>query len=384
MLRLLVVQPTPFCNIACDYCYLPARTERGRMALATLKRALQALATSGWLGEQLDVAWHAGEPLVVPIRCYQEAFALFRRHLPGSTRVRHGFQTNATLIDDSWCRFFREEEADVGVSLDGPAWLHDAHRRTRAGAGTHAAAMRGVALLREHQVPFHVICVLTRESLDHADAIIDFCLEHGIDRIGFNVEEAEGGHPSTSLQGSDAEVAYRRFMTRVFDRMSEVPGLLWVREWESVVQALRDPSFGRRHGNDQNQPFHILSLGWQGEVSTFSPELLGLAHPTYGSFSFGNVLTDDLERIGKDTRLVAISAEVARGVRACAERCGYFAVCLGGAPLNKLGELGTMAGTETVHCRLTQQVLIDVVLDQLERSGLSRELDPARDATLGI
>ena len=49
---------------------------------------------------------------------------------------------------------------------------------------------------------------------------------------------------------------------------------------------MRDPSFGRRDGNDQNRPFHILSLGWQGEVSTFSPELLGLTHPTYGSFSF--------------------------------------------------------------------------------------------------
>lgn len=384
MLRLLVVQPTPFCNIACDYCYLPARTERGRMPLATLERALLALAASGWLDEQLDVAWHAGEPLVVPIPYYREAFALFRRHLPGSTRVRHGFQTNATLIDHSWCRFFREEGADVGVSLDGPAWLHDAHRRTRAGAGTHAAAVRGVALLQEHQVPFHVICVLTRGSLDHADAIIDFCLDQGIERIGFNVEEAEGGHPSTSLQGSDAEAAYRRFMARVFDRMSDARGRLWVREWESIVQALRDPSFGRRDGNDQNRPFHILSLGWQGEVSTFSPELLGLTHPTYGSFSFGNVLTDDLERIGKDTRLIALSAEVARGVQACAERCDYYPVCLGGAPSNKLGELGTVAGTETVHCRLTQQVLIDVVLDRLERSGLSCELDAGCDATLNV
>ena len=65
--------------------------------------------------------------LFVPIGYYREAFALFRRHLPRLTRVRHGFQTNATLIDDSWCRFFRDEGADVGVSLDGPAWLHDAH-----------------------------------------------------------------------------------------------------------------------------------------------------------------------------------------------------------------------------------------------------------------
>ena len=57
------------------------------------------------------------------------------------------------------------------------------------------------------------------------------------------------------------------------------------------------------------------------------------------------------------------------GVQACKQTCDYFPICLGGAPANKLGELGTFAGTRTTHCRLTQQILTDVVLDDLERHG---------------
>ena len=35
-LSLLVLQPTPFCNIDCSYCYLSHRTSRARMSLETL------------------------------------------------------------------------------------------------------------------------------------------------------------------------------------------------------------------------------------------------------------------------------------------------------------------------------------------------------------
>ena len=356
MLKLLVLQPTPFCNIACDYCYLPDRGERGRMSLGVLAQALKRVADSGWLGPKLDVAWHAGEPLVVPVDYYAAALELFRQCLPATVVVRHGIQTNATLIDPDWCRFFVEHRIDVGVSLDGPADLHDAHRRTRAGRGTHAAVLRGVRLLQAHGVPFHVICVLTDAALAQPDTVIDFFLGEGIGRIGFNIEELDGANRHSSIQGTAAERAYRRFMTRVMQRVRTEPERLQVRELTSVLEALASPGFGTYDGNDQNEPFAILSIGWRGEITTFSPELLGTAHPTYGSFTFGNVATHALAQVAADPCFQAIRDAIAGGVQACKQTCDYFPICLGGAPANKLGELGTLAGTRTTHCRLTQQI----------------------------
>ncbi|MGE3291715.1 MAG: cyclophane-forming radical SAM/SPASM peptide maturase GrrM/OscB [Geminicoccaceae bacterium] len=371
------MQPTPFCNIDCRYCYLPDRARRGRMAFAVLERALARIAESGWLGDRLDIAWHAGEPLVLPLDYYAAALDLCDAALGGSTTVRHGFQTNAILLDRAWCRFLLDRGISLGVSLDGPARFHDSRRVTRSGAGTHARVMRGVRLLQDHGVPFHVICVTNAEALECPDELIDFFLAHNIFRVGFNIEELDGVNRTSSTL--DAERAYRRFMARVLERVRQSGGALRVRELESMRDALTDPGFGRYADNDQNRPFAILSIDWQGGIATFSPELLGTSHARYGELTFGNVATHALADIGAEPRFRTVAEAIAAGVRACAERCAYFPVCLGGAPANKLGELDDLAGTETMHCRLTQQALLDAVLDDLERYGTT----PARVATAG-
>ena len=75
-LRLLVLQPTPFCNIDCTYCYLPNRKSTAKMSLETLALACQRVFESPYLDQHLEVAWHGGEPLTVPISWYEEATAL--------------------------------------------------------------------------------------------------------------------------------------------------------------------------------------------------------------------------------------------------------------------------------------------------------------------
>jgi len=66
-------------------------------------------------------------------------------------------------------------------------------------------------------------------------------------------------------------------------------------------------------------------------------------------------------------KLVAIDAEVQRGVARCKESCAYFAFCGGGSPVNKLSENGTFASTETMQCKLRVQATMDVMLEYLER-----------------
>ena len=64
--ELLVLQPTPFCNINCTYCYLPARTDRRRMSAAVLDATFRGVLQSRFVRNELTVVWHAGEPLALP------------------------------------------------------------------------------------------------------------------------------------------------------------------------------------------------------------------------------------------------------------------------------------------------------------------------------
>jgi uncharacterized protein len=105
-LRLLVVQPTPFCNLDCDYCYLPGRKDRRRLSLEHLELSLHRVLDSPFVDGPFTLLWHAGEPLTMPIRFYDDATQLIRRvlqdrGLPPET-ISQSVQTNAVVINDAW------------------------------------------------------------------------------------------------------------------------------------------------------------------------------------------------------------------------------------------------------------------------------------------
>lgn len=138
VLELLVLQPSPFCNLDCDYCYLPHRTERMRMPLERLDRIMAEITASGLVGELLSVVWHAGEPMAVPRDWYEAAFKIIARHAR-ERRVVHHFQTNGVLIDAAWCDFFLRHGVRVGsVSTDPPTCTTCTVTRATAAAPTRA------------------------------------------------------------------------------------------------------------------------------------------------------------------------------------------------------------------------------------------------------
>ena len=60
LLETLVVQPTPFCNINCSYCYLPQRDVTSVIEPSTVTTLFEKVFASDWTGEGLTVIWHAG------------------------------------------------------------------------------------------------------------------------------------------------------------------------------------------------------------------------------------------------------------------------------------------------------------------------------------
>lgn len=335
------------------------------MDLRTVGQAVAWVYRHGLAADPLTMFWHAGEPLTLPPEWYESAIAQLATEVPAPARIEHRLQTNATLIDDRWCALFLAHKFNIGVSLDGPAWLHDARRRTRNGQGTHAAVMRGVHALQRHGIPFHVICVVTHETLAVPDELADFFLNEGIGRIGFNIEEIEGTNVSSSLAREGAGADFARFLDRFLSR-AESSGRLQVREAEGMINWLRHPEFGHARGNEQNTPFEIVTVTHRGDITTFSPELAGLSHQSFGDFTIGNVATTTLENVLSSGRFRSLWKDIGAGVAACAGECAYFSLCRGGAPANKLSEHGTFRGTETLFCRLAEKTVADVVLGRLE------------------
>ncbi|MFD0894252.1 GRRM system radical SAM/SPASM domain protein [Luteolibacter ambystomatis] len=376
-LELLVIQPSPFCNLDCDYCYLPNRQSKVRMSREVLAKVFaRALESSAGAAGGFTVVWHAGEPLALPVAYYREALEILRAENHRQVEVGHSVQTNATLLTPEWCGFLRSEGFRVGVSVDGPDFLHDRHRKTRSGRGTHVQVMRGIRLLLEHGIPFHVITVLTRQSLDYPDEIFDFYRREGIRQIGFNVEEIEGPHRVSSLEGGEADRLYRAFLSRFFDLVNGSGEAYAVREFDGAIAAVRSGLTGELPVAQQTTPMAIISVDHLGNFSTFSPEFLGLEHEHYSGFSFGNVMHDSFDSMHSNGAFQQVARDIASGVRRCRESCAYFRWCRGDGPVNKLFENGSLDSTETMFCRLSKQAVMDTVLDKLEAA--TRTLTPLR------
>lgn len=379
-LQLLVIQPTPFCNIDCRYCYLPDRSNKAIVAEATLANLFSQVFASGWLKDELSVVWHAGEPMVLPIEFYRRAFRLIEGLKPADVTVTHAFQTNGTLIDDAWCAFFANAKVSVGVSIDGPQRLHDVNRRTRAGRGTFDKTIAGIRCLRKNRVPFHVISVLSAESLATPREMFDFYVSEGIDQVCFNVEESEGDHVSRAFGENGIEQTYYNFLREFWRLAAAAPGkFASIREIDDATRlVLRPKEVVFR--NQLVEPFAITSMDWAGNVATFSPELLGLKSAAYNDFILGNINRDRLTDLAERPALIKMRDDINAGVELCRQSCGYFSICGGGEPVNKLAENGTFISTETTYCRMTKMRVTDLVLDLVDVVG-ERVAEPSDTVT---
>ncbi len=124
-------------------------------------------------------AWQGGEPLLAGLPFFEEVVALQARHAPPNTSIGNALQTNGTLLNDDWARFFRKYNFLIGVSLDGPKEIHDRHRITVTGKGSFDLVMRKIQHLRNHDVEFNILTVLHSGNVDQPRELMAFYVREG-------------------------------------------------------------------------------------------------------------------------------------------------------------------------------------------------------------
>jgi len=201
------------------------------------------------------------------------------------------------------------------------------------------------------------------------EELLDFYIAEGIEDVCFNVEESEGDHISVLLGGNNPRERFRRFLDRFWTLSRQTSKIHFIREIDGMITRIFRPE-GVSVENDQVEPFAMLNIDCHGNVSSFSPELLGYKHADYNDFIIGNIVTDSLEDMEQSPAMLAMTRDIAAGVEACRRECEYFSVCGGGAPVNKLTENGSFATGKTSFCSLVYMAPTDLILNALDRLEL--------------
>lgn len=364
--RLFILQPTPFCNLDCQYCYLPDRQNKSRMPLEIVRRSFEQLFSSGFVKDRVAIVWHCGEPLAAGISYFREAFDILKstaKKLGLENSYTKGIQTNGLLINDNWCKLLKAENVSVGISIDGPNFIHDRQRVTRKNLTTHHAVIKALKKLKEYKIDVNIICVLTDFSLDYVHEIHDFFSKCGVDIVGFNMDEIEGTNQRSSFSHTvEISERFRKFMEELYEIVEKSNAFL-VREFE-YVKGLVLETRDLEHG--EPRPFSIISVDYQGNFSTFSPELLTMKSTTYGNFQLGNVCNMSFLESFQSDKFQRLNKDIQTGVILCEKNCDYYSLCGGGSASNKYFEKGNFQCDETLYCRFMKKMIADVVLEKME------------------
>jgi uncharacterized protein len=159
------------CNLDCSYCFFLKKMrlypESDFRMTDEVHEAYIRQLFEAHREPLITVAWQGGEPSLMGIDFFRRSVELQKKYRKPGTVVENTFQTNGILLDEVWCRFFRENKFLVGLSMDGPKELHDAFRKDKGGHGTFDRVMKAVRLLQDQRVEFNILCTVNSRNASH-------------------------------------------------------------------------------------------------------------------------------------------------------------------------------------------------------------------------
>ncbi len=211
----LMLEPVKTCNIHCRYCYSDLAHQEV-MSFEIMTAAIHEAVTYARENRfnSMHLIWHGGEPLLAGLDFFRAAGAEIAAHRLNIS-IQQFIQTNGLLLDKDFCRYFRDERIEVGISLDGPKKIHDAMRITRDGKGTHGQIMEKLVLAKTHGLPFGLCMVVTPHCLGREKEIYHFFKALGTPFRTNPVIPPFHGQYATNVMLEPME--YGRFMCRLFD-----------------------------------------------------------------------------------------------------------------------------------------------------------------------
>lgn len=306
----------PICNLDCKYCFY---LEKEVLYPAASKWAMPDDVLERYIRQYIEAqptdvvsfAWQGGEPTLLGVEYFRKVVKLQSQYA-GGKRIENAFQTNGVLLNDDWGQFFSEHQFLIGISIDGPRELHDAYRVDKGGQPTFDRVMRGMHVLKHHNVAFNTLTTVHRANSLHPLDVYKFLREQGSGHMQF-IPIVERVSKSTTQHGlslvspdfaDPAEVApwsvepaqYGNFLCAIFDE--------WVkRDVGKVFVQLFDVSLEMWYGMEASLCVFRKTCGSALAIE-HGGDVYSCDHFVYPENKLGNIMEAPLvELVGSDQQM---------------------------------------------------------------------------------
>lgn len=337
------------CNLACDYCYylekakLYTENKNHVMSDELLERFVKEYIESQTM-PQVMFTWHGGETLMRPLSFYRKAIELQKRYARGR-QIDNSIQTNGILLTDEWCRFFKENNFLVGISIDGSKEFHDEYRRDKMNRPSFAKVMRGIELLKKHDVDFNCMAVVNDYNVDYPLEFYDFFKEIECDFIQFTpiverIKKNESKLKLATVEDSDEDVKIASFSVNP-------------EKWGKFLCAVFDECVKTDVGRIFVQIFDATLANWVGEksgvctmaktcghagVMEFNGDLYSCDHFVFPEYRLGNIYSKSLVSMMYSDEQLKFGNDKYNTLPQQCRECDMLFVCYGECPKNRFAK----------------------------------------------
>jgi uncharacterized protein len=336
-----MVKPTGAqCNLDCSYCFFLKKDQLYpesdfRMSDEVHEAYIRQLFDSQQV-PRITVAWQGGEPSLMGLDFFRRSMELQEKYRKPGISVENTFQTNGILLDDEWCRFFKENDFLVGLSMDGPKDLHDNYRKDKGGHGTFERVMTAARKLQEHRVEFNVLCTVNATNADHPLSVYRFFRDRLkaqylqfipiVERINVNGQTGSQEGDRVTERSVRPE-QWGRFLNEIFDEwVKRDVGRTFVLNFDGALAGWLGKAgtvciFGRTCGDG-------LALEHNGD-------LYSCDHFVEPGYLLGNILQSPLETLADSAQQRKFGQSKWDSLPGACRKCDFLFACNGECPKNR-------------------------------------------------
>ncbi|WP_176082973.1 anaerobic sulfatase maturase [Martelella sp. HB161492] len=359
------------CNLDCTYCFylhkegLLHQPKAPRMSDAVLEQHVRQY-IEAQDGDEVVFSWQGGEPTLMGLDFFKKVVALQKRYAKPGQRIENDLQTNGVLLDEEWCRFLKDHNFLVGLSIDGPEHLHDLYRVNKAGRPSFQKVLAAAKRLKAYEVPFSALCVVNNANAEHPLEVYRFLRDEiqprliqfipGMEKKDFfqtapqhwdpNLlprENAPAAQPGKSwsvvADWSVSPKQWGRFLNTIWDEWQERDfGKVFVDQFENILSML----LGR--GSQQCVTSRICGKAVAVE---HNGDVYSCDHFVYPEFKIGNILEQHEGNLAFGEKQMRFGFDKSKDLPKKCQQCRYLQLCWGHCPKDRF--LKTSDGEAGLH-----------------------------------
>ncbi len=261
----LILKGTNACNLRCAYCSLG---EKEQFSLMSEKKMLDALMWFAQYAKQrkesaINIIFHGGEPMLISPKQYR---VCMDKLLEVYADLEIGFhiQTNGTILTEEYLQLIKEYDIKVGVSLDGPAYIHDMQRKTIQQQKTYEMIWKNILDMKKQGILLSALMVLTKATvnadLSYLEELCAMDIPLKINPL-LQVGEAKN-HTELALELGD----YSKYLIHVYEYLLQNDLHIHISPIEEIFQGILSDSTPQGCIFNTECSKHFLCINQNGDI----------------------------------------------------------------------------------------------------------------------